>query len=238
MSPVLAAAVWAAVAALALVAGAWLALSRHPAERTVGLVAAFGAGALLSAVAFELVESAVATGEPVLLALSLAAGAMTYFVGSTLLDRRAGAAGDTSARGRALLLGAALDGVPESFILGLALASGGGISASFFMAVLVSNLPEGMASASELSRDPDMSKGRILSGWFVVVGVCAAAGALGALTASTASGAYVQSFAAGALLTMLVDDLIPEARERGGLAAGPIGVLGFAVAFGLQRLGG
>lgn len=238
MSPVVLAALIGAVSALPLVLGAWFALKRRPSDRAVGLTAAFGAGALISAIAFELVVDAVEHGSPASFAVALALGAMVYFAGSVLLERRS-KAGDASGRGLALLMGATLDGIPESFILGISIAAGGGFSLPFLMAVIVSNLPEGMASAAELGNDPDYSTKRILGMWGVVVCVSAVAAGLGAVVAAGggAAGAAAEAFAAGALLTMLTDDLIPEARERGGLGAGLSAVFGFAVAFALHQLG-
>jgi len=240
---VLTATLLGALAALPLLVGAWLALRAHPSARTVGRVAAFGAGALLSAVSFELVLDAVEVASTVELAAGLAVGAVAYYAGDRLLSRgrgtRGGEAQERAARGRALMLGATLDGVPESFILGLSIVSGSGTSLAFLVAVLVSNLPEGMASAAELGGEGGMPKQRILLMWVGVIGVAALAAAAGALVgeASGHSGALAQAFAAGALLTMLTDDLVPEAREDAGIGAGLLAVLGFAVAFALYQMG-
>jgi len=238
VSPVVLAVLVGALSALPLVLGAWAALAWRPPARVVGLIAAFGAGALISAVAFELVLDAVDHASEARLAVALALGAMGYFLGSEYLERR-GKAQDARGRGLALLMGATLDGIPESFILGISLAAGGSVSVPFLVAVVVSNLPEGMASAAELGDDPDFSTRRILGMWAVVVAVSAAVAGLGAVVATrgAVSGAFAEAFAAGALLTMLTDDLIPEARELGGLGAGLACVLGFAVAFALHQLG-
>jgi len=238
MPPVLAALLLGALAALPLLVGAWFALRRRPTERTVGRVAAFGAGALLSAVSFELVLDAIRVVSAVELAAGLAAGAIVYYAGSRRLSRGL-VAGDRAARGRALMLGATLDGIPESFILGVSAIAGGGVGAAFLAAVVVSNLPEGMASAAELGGDRGVRQGRILLMWVGVIAVAALAAAAGALVgeASGRSGALAQSFAAGALLTMLTDDLVPEAREDAGIGAGLLAVLGFAVAFALYEMG-
>lgn len=238
MSPVLASALWGVVAALPLLAGAWYALRFHPSKRAVGLVAAFGAGALISAVSFELVLDAVGVAPPTWLAAALAAGAIVYYLGDRTLDRRS-ASGGSGGRGLALMMGAVLDGVPESFILGMTFAVSGQVGIAFLIAVILSNLPEGMASAAELGDDPDMPPNRILGMWAIVIAASAAAAAIGSLAADLpkATGAVAQAFAAGALLTMLVDDLVPEAREEGGIAAGLVAVMGFAVAFALSQLG-
>lgn len=221
-----------------LILGAWIALKWRPSNRVLGLISAFGAGALISAVAFELVLEAAGKKSPAVLAVALAAGAIAYFAGSKFIDRRA-QAGSTSGRGLALLMGATLDGIPESLILGISIATGGGLSLPFLVAVVVSNLPEGMASAAVLGKDPNYPTPRILSQWVLVTGVLALAAGLGAFVGSlvTLTGAVAQAFAAGALLTMITDDLIPEARELGGIGAGLAAVLGFAVAFALHQAG-
>lgn len=228
-----------AIAALPLMLGAWLALRRRLPDRLVGLVAAFGAGALISAITFELVLDAVARGSPVALGFSLAAGAMAYFVASEFLDRRSQSAAAAS-RGLAILVGATLDGIPESLILGLSIATGNGLSLPFLLAVLISNFPEGMASAAELRGQPGFSNRRILGMWGIVIAVSALAAAVGATVSASGNAgaaAAAEAFAAGALLTMLTDDLVPEARERGGLGAGLASVMGFAVAFVLHQIG-
>ncbi|MCM5570819.1 ZIP family zinc transporter [Burkholderiaceae bacterium FT117] len=228
-----------ALAALPLMLGAWLALRRSLPGRLVGLVAAFGAGALICAITFELVLDAVARGGPVALGFWLAAGAIAYFLGSELLERRV-RSGAAASRGIAILMGAMLDGIPESFILGLSIATGTGLSVPFLLAVVISNFPEGMASAAELRGQPGFSDRRILVMWGIVIAVSALAAAVGAtVSASGNAGAVAaaEAFAAGALLTMLIDDLVPEARERGGLGAGLVSVMGFAVAFVLHQIG-
>ena len=215
-----------------------MALKRRPSDRVIGFIAAFGAGALVSAVSFELVLDSVERGNQLTLGVMLAVGAVVYYAGSRYLSRRS-ESGVPGERGLALLMGATLDGVPESFILGISVASGGSVSIPFLLAVIVSNLPEGMASAVELGDGSEYSDRRILEMWGVVVGVSMVAAGLGAAIAGTGwtTGAAAEAFAAGALLTMLIDDLVPEARERGGIGAGLAAVFGFAVAFALHELG-
>jgi ZIP family zinc transporter len=227
-----------AVSGLPLILGAWIALKRSPSDRVVGLISGFGAGALISAVAFELVLEASGKKSPAILATVLAVGAIMYFLGSKYLERR-NQAGSASSRGLALLMGATLDGVPESLILGISIATGAGFSLPFLVAVVVSNLPEGMASAAVLGKDPNYPTRRILAMWGIVMSILAVAAGLGAYVGSlvTMTGAVAQAFAAGALLTMVTDDLIPEARELAGLGAGLAAVIGFAVAFALHRFG-
>lgn len=238
MSDLLGAVLIGAASALPLLIGAWIALKRPPSSRMVGLISAFGAGALISAVSFDLVLEASGKKSPALLATALALGAIMYFLGSEYLDRRS-KAGSSGSRGLALLMGATLDGIPESLILGISIAAGAGFSLPFLVAVVVSNLPEGMASAAELGKDHNYPTRRILGMWAIVVCISAVASGLGAFVGTGAgiTGAPAQAFAAGALLTMITDDLIPEARELAGLGAGLAAVLGFAVAFALHQAG-
>lgn len=241
VSPVITAVGYGFIAAAPLLAGAWIALRWRPSERVVGFIAAFGAGALVSAIAYELVLDAFEQGasSSLDLALALAFGATVYYAGDRYLSHR-GSSGAAGQRGLALMMGAVLDGIPESFILGMSLAAGTGVSVPFLVAVIVSNLPEGMASAAALKDDPDFGSARIYRMWATVVGISSVAAGVGAfvMQLGAATGATAQAFAAGALLTMLADDLIPEAREKAGIGAGLSVVFGFAVAFGLHQLGG
>jgi len=101
------------VPALPLLVGAWIALKWKVPGRVVGFVSAFGAGALISAIAFELVLDASEHADSAIPGVALAAGAVTCFMGSRFLQSRAKPGGE-SARGLALLIGAALDGIPDS----------------------------------------------------------------------------------------------------------------------------
>src|SRR6188474_3511879 len=118
---------WGLIAASSLIIGALIGVSMKVPRRYVALVMGFGAGALISALAFDLTEEAFQGGGGVPTALGLAAGAATYFAGDQLLQRRearnaskTAAAGPKTA-GLAIVLGALLDGLPESFVLGATL---------------------------------------------------------------------------------------------------------------------
>jgi len=229
----LAAVGWGALAASSLVLGALLALGRTWSDRSVGLVLSFGAGALISAVSFELAEEGVEVAGALPVALGLAAGALTYFVLDRPLERR------PDAGGSALALGAFLDGIPEQLVLGIGLAAAGeGISIGLLVAVFVSNLPEAIGSASDMRRAGRPPQ-EIVRLWLGVALVCVAATVAGYAMAEAASDELkgaIDGFAAGALLVMLADSMIPEARAKAGLGAGLVLVLGFAVAAGLSGL--
>jgi zinc transporter, ZIP family len=238
------AAVWGAIAASSLVVGALIALARPVAARPLGLVMAFGSGVLLSSVAYELVEEAVAVGGQLPMAIGLGAGALVFFIGMRAIDRM-GAAGmgtmagpSTPESGQAIVLGAALDGIPESIVLGLTVSAGGGAGLAFLVAVFMSNLPEGIAGTAGL-RSGGWAPGRIVRLWLIVVGAAAVAALFGATVLAGGQGelrAFILGFAGGAILTMLADTLIPEAFEHAGSAAGLLTTLGFGLAFALTLL--
>ena len=200
---------------------------------------AFGAGVLISAVAFELfLEASEVVDDRTWLAVGLFAGALTFFVGDTMIDRMGGegrkSMGGRQAGGAALaiVLGIVLDGIPESFVVGMDLLSGEGISAAFVAAVFLSNLPESAAATSGLKK-AGWQDARIYGLWASVTLVAGVAAALGYKLLGDASGntvAFVLAFAAGAILTMLADTMMPEAFEKGGRAAGLLTTLGFATA--------
>jgi ZIP family zinc transporter len=242
---VLTAAWWAGLAASTLLLGAVLGIVFRASPRIVGLVMGFGAGALISSVSFELTEQAYATagGRPV--AAGLALGALTFFVGDTVLDRlgaahrkRVGGEGDDEGPALALLLGAALDGIPESLIIGLSLIAGGTIEIAFLVSVAISNVPEAFASASARHK-AGVPTGHILLQWAAVVAVSAVFGAIGYVAFDQHSAwavAFTQSFGAGALLTMVMDTMAPEAYRDAGPRTGLVAVAGFAFAFYLGTL--
>jgi len=229
------------LAASSLVLGAGLALIRPWPPRAVGLVLAFGAGALISAVSFELAGEGLEVGSTATVAIGLAAGALTYFVLDGLVSGKGrGRRGRKKAEnpGTSLALGALLDGIPEQLVLGLGLAAGEGVGVGLLVAIYVSNLPEGIGSAADM-RAAGKSGRSIFWLWVRVAIVCTAATVAGFALADVTAGEFragIDGFAAGALLVMLVDSMIPEASRDGGRAAGLATVLGFALATGLSAV--
>ena len=134
--------------------------------------------------------------------------------------------------GTALALGAFLDGIPEQMVLGIGLAAGGGLSVGLLAAIFISNLPEAIGSATEM-RAAGQTAARIRRLWIAVALICTLATVAGYAIADNASGdlqATINGFAAGALLVMLIDSMIPEAAVKAGKVAGLVTVFGFAVA--------
>jgi ZIP family zinc transporter len=224
---------WGALAASSLVVGALVGLARPWPARLVGLVLGFGAGALISAVSFELALDGVAIGGGLAVSIGLGLGALTYYVCDGLIE-----GSGRSDAGAALALGAFLDGIPEQLVLGLGIAVGDGVSVGLLAAIFVSNLPEAIGSASAM-RAEGRGDHEIVRLWAGVAIVCALASLLGYLMAD-AAGPHLQGaingFAAGALLVMLVDSMIPEATRQAGRTTGLSTTLGFAVAAGLSTV--
>lgn len=235
---------WGALAASSLVIGALLAYARRWPERQVGLVLAFGAGALISAVSFELAAEGIAVGSIRSTAIGLGLGACAFFFLDGVIDARFSAGGGRRGRaqaddpGIALGLGAFLDGIPEQFVLGIGLAAGEGIGVGLLVAIFVSNLPEAIGSATEMDEAGEPRR-RVLLLWCAVAAICALATVLGYGIADLTSGelrAAIDGFAAGALLVMLIDSMIPTATRQSGRVAGLVTTLGFAVATALSSL--
>ncbi|MEV0271641.1 ZIP family zinc transporter [Hamadaea sp. NPDC050747] len=234
---------WGAFSSSALYLGQVLAgpMGRRP--RLTGLVSGFGAGTLLAAVAYELVPQAILQAG-VDTALGFVSGAVVYFVCDWLIDRGGGknrqriAPAAQSGSGVAMFLGALLDGIPEAFILGISLAAGGGISVAFVAAVFVSNVPQGIAGTTSMLAAGYTGR-RVFRMWTGLTIACAVLAGLGfALADSVPDGGYFASaFAAGAVLTMLSDSMMPEAFRTGGSAVGLATVLGYLVAAMLTFVG-
>ena len=235
------AAFWGLVTAGSLWVGAALATLR-PSHRWIGLAMAFGSGALIAAVAYELVEDAFAS-DLELASLGFATGAFVFYLGDWAIDRRGGEGrkspvGESQLAGsaNAIVLGTVLDGIPESFVLGASLAQEGVIPVAVVVGVFVSNVPEALSGTAGLI-EAGWARSRVFGMWSIVVAVSVVAAVAGyGLLDSMGStgGAFVTAFAAGALLVMLADTLMPEAFQLGGREAGLVTALGFAVGFGLS----
>jgi ZIP family zinc transporter len=245
---------WGAVAASSLIIGALLGVARPWPDRPVGLVLAFGAGALISAVSFDLAQEGAQLGDDWVVGVGLALGAVTYFTLDRLLARRSAghapsssgsgsspgkkSGAGSSGAGAALALGAFLDGIPEQAVLGIGLAAGKGVGVGLLVAIFVSNLPEAIGSSTEM-RAAGTRPAAIRHLWVLVALVCTAATVGGYAIADSVShnlNAAIDGFAAGALLVMLIDSMIPEAVRKGGDISGLVTVLGFAVAAALSSV--
>jgi ZIP family zinc transporter len=233
---VIAASLWGGLAAASLLIGYFLA-ERGLSERLIGEVMGIGSGALIAAIAYELIPETNLGGWGMALAFGL--GAMTFFLADWVIDHRggserkdiAGGAGSDGS-GAAIFIGTLLDNVPESIVLGMGMAIGGAINLAFLVAVFISNLPEGVAGSINLEA-AGRSRQQIFWMWFLLVVVSAACAGLGYLLIRwlpEADGRMVQAFAAGAMLTMLADAMMPEAFEHGGKRVGLFTSLGFLAA--------
>lgn len=235
---------WGLVGGAALLMGAAAGLALPVTRRTISLIMAFGAGVLISALAFELTRDAFDSGGAVAVAGGLALGSLTFFAGDWWLDHRGGdgrkRSGGQQSEGAPLgiVLGAVLDGIPESVAIGASLIGGGNVGLAVVAAVFLSNVPEALSAAVGL-RKAGHSPRWILGLWAIVMVVSAVAAAIGFAALGGASPTLlggIQAFAAGAILTMLADTMMPEAFESGGSLVGPVTVFGFALAFLLSTV--
>jgi ZIP family zinc transporter len=236
---------WGTLAAASLVLGAGIAMVFQVSHRWIGLIMAFGVGVLISAVAFDLVEeaSAVASSNWTIY-IGMFAGCAVFYVGDLLIERMGGehrknpTGGDEDGSALAIVLGTVLDGVPESMVIGVTIYAGGNVGAAYFAAVLLSNLPESISSTSGLLVG-GWGKGRILLMWTaiaIISGLASMAGYGLFQNSSPNTVAFVLTFAAGAILTMLADTMMPHAYAFGGNLVGVATTLGFATALLIHAL--
>jgi ZIP family zinc transporter len=197
--------------------------------RLVGILAGFGAGALVAAISFDLVAEAEDVLERWQFGLWMLVGVAIFLVADRLVEKRFGEAGVGGAMG--IVVGSIVDGVPESLIFGIQVGTGFPISLSFLAAVFVSNIPQSVAPSADLSA-AGWSARRVGTLWFWIVLACGIAAALGYLATdltSAAQGGRAAALAAGGLLAMLTNSLMPFAYERGGVLAGAATAVGFCL---------
>lgn len=229
---------WGLLATSSLIIGGIIASRFSLKEKTIGIIMAFGAGTLISAVSYELIFEAVkigkGTGFP---AFGLFAGALTFFFSDRLIEKL-GAKNhmEIKASGKSslvvpMVLAIILDGVPESIVIGLGIFEGGTVSLAMLVAVFISNMPEAIAGTSGMKAS-GWSKGKILFLWSVIALICAVASVAGYSLFSGASEewlSFIQAFAGGAILIVLANSMMPESFEHGKKLAGLFTVLGFFI---------
>jgi ZIP family zinc transporter len=234
---------WGAIAASALLAGAVLAYEFTLSRRLIAIVMAVGTGLLIGSVSFELVEEALKTSTVALTALFVLLGAGVFSIGDWILAHRGGSerkdptGAQAEGSAAAIVLGSILDGIPESFVLGLTVLQGE-VSISLLVGILLSNLPEGLSSSSGL-RIAGWPRARVLLMWGAVVAVSAASAAAGYAfldRRGDVTSSAAQAFAAGALLAMLANTMLPEAYAVEGAWTGPLVVAGFAASIALAAV--
>jgi zinc transporter, ZIP family len=227
---------WGLLGQASLVLGAWIVLRVHVPRQVLGLIAGFGAGTLVAAAAFELTVPAYREAGRVWTGVAMAVGALTFFFADRMVAKRA-PAGEHASTG--IALGALLDGVPESVAIAISLIAGSTVSGAMLAAVLISNLPEGMASTPGFVR-AGWPVWQVLRLWLGIAAAGGLAAAVGYAVLGDASDTVlgaVQSFAAGTILTMLASVMMPTAYKDGKQAVGLVFVLGFALLSYLTTLG-
>ncbi|WP_426226201.1 ZIP family metal transporter [Pseudarthrobacter sp. DSP2-3-2b1] len=243
--------IWGTVAGCALVLGSGIAWMWKVPPKIVATVMAFGAGVLISALAFELVDEAVEGGGLLPTVIGFLAGAL-LFVGSNILLARAGAKHrkrsgekqpsekDAPGSGTAIAVGALIDGIPESVVLGLGLVAAGTVSPAMLAAVFISNVPEGLSSTAGMKRAGRGPK-YVFGIWSAIALLCGIASLLGYTALENASPglvAFITAVAAGGILAMLADTMIPEAFEEHHNLTGFTAAVGFLTAFTIHHVGG
>ncbi|MDI3420893.1 ZIP family metal transporter [Streptomyces luteolus] len=248
MREALVAGLWGLLAGSALLAGAALGTYLTLPRRLIGLVMAFGSGVLIAAVAYELVAEAHDGGGMLAAALGTAVGALLYSAGNAVLARRGArhrkrtggrqpSETEQPGSGGAIALGSVLDGIPESVVIGASTIGSGSVSAATVGAVFLSNLPEGMASSTGM-RDAGRSRRYVFGLWSAIAVLCGVAALVGRALLGGAPPlalALVTAVAAGAILAMIADTMLPEAHEQSHLLTGMATVTGFLTAFALTE---
>lgn len=242
---------WGFVAGAALLVGAAAGYLAPVPRRVVAAVMAFGGGVLISALAFELMDDAFRRGGFAPTALGFVGGAVLYTAATAWLDargarhrKRSDGAQPSEAEhpgsGAAIVVGALIDGIPESIAIGVSLIAGAGVSTATVAAIFLSNLPEGLSAAVGMRRAGRSA--RYVFGLHLAVALASALAALAGYAIfsrfSRAVLAATIAVAAGGILAMLVDTMIPEAYAEGHRLVGLVTVAGFLAAFVLTKLGG
>ena len=247
----LAAGAWGLVAGLALVLGAAVAWRVRVPRTGIAWVMAFGAGVLISALAFDLVAEASASAGLLPVAGGFLLGAVVYVAADAGLSTRGArhrkrsgpqqpSEQEQAGSGTAIALGALLDGIPESIVLGLSLVAGGAVSPAVLAAIFLSNVPEGLSSSAGMKANGRSARYvfGVWGGIALASGIAALVGYVALRGASPESVAFITTIAAGAILAMVANTMIPEAFDDARALTGLVTALGFLLAYTIHVLGG
>ena len=229
---------WGMIASSSLILGGYIGTRFNISKRLLGIIMAFGAGTLISAVAYELVYESVrlAKGSG-FTAIGFFGGALTFYFLDKLIERMSGGSGgDDTDSGQSrliipMVLGIVLDGIPENAVIGIGMLESGVVSMAMLIAIFLSGMPEAIAGTSGM-KTAGWSRQKIFMLWLTIAIVLALSTVGGYSLFGNASAFMLQvisSFAGGAILMMLTNSMIPESYEYSGKLAGIFTVLGFAL---------
>ena len=238
--------IFAFLSGFSLILGTIIGTSLKIPQKVIAAIMAFGSGVMICALTFGLMEEAFKHGGFDAVIIGFLVGGLVFILGDFLIHRLGGRSHKKrkpfkitrETNGKAIVLGALLDGIPESVALGISLLSKNGIGLLMAAAIFLSNFPESISSIDDLKKE-GFSKKRIYFIWSTV-GIAVMATVvlsylfLEKLNLNTLG--IIESFASGAILAMLADSMMPEAYEDGGYLIGILTVLGFLTAFILFKI--
>ena len=237
--------IWGIISTSSLVLGGLIGSAFKIGKKPLGIIMAFGAGVLISAIAYELVyESVILAKFSAIPLVSFLGGALIFFFADRIIGNMGGSdrknlnAPSTSTLVIPMMIGIIMDGVPESTVLGLQILQTGSVSIAMLIAIFISNLPEAIAGTAGM-KSSGWSVQKIISLWLFIALICAVFTVFGySLFGNASDGmiAFVNAFAGGAMLMMLTNTMIPEAYEHGGKLAGVFTVIGFIVSVSITIL--
>lgn len=246
---------WGFIASIPLLIGSIIASIVNLPKQVIAIIMAFGSGVLVAALAFSLIEEAFSLSESIIsVIVGFVLGGLSYTTANYILNRKSrgstkhrkkshgeNAGGGKDASGLALLVGSVMDNIPENMALGISLVTGGAVNIVLIAAIFLSNFPEGLSSAQGMKSN-GRSKKYIVSLWSIAVVIGTISSVIGFTFLSNTGPSTISiaiSFAAGAILVMLAESMIPEAHAEGGSSRIGIATMaGFAIAFILGRLEG
>lgn len=243
---------WGTIAASATLIGALAALYIPLSKRWIGIIMALGAGSLIGATSYELLEEALVISGFIEIAIGFFGGALV-FTGIDLLIAKQGSSrdkakgskkakgsnkGSEQGSGFRMFIGTVMDTLPESAMIGMSLAHGDKVSLALVVSIFISNFPEGFSSTTSLKKHKYSTR-LIIILWLSVIFFSAISAGIGVWLTSAPDSikAMLSAFAGGAIISMITTAMIPEAYKQGGRVVGIVTTIGLFLALLLHWIG-
>lgn len=223
---------FSSISGSAVIIGGYLGTKKIP-DKLLAFILTFGSGVLLSVLSYSLMHEAYKYSGPICTSVAFLTGGILFLIIETLQEIHV-------AEGTGMILGTALDDLPEALSMGIGFASDQGrLGVVLALSIFLHNIPEGISSTSDLINNGNLTARSAMVLAFMIALMNPFAALTGYYILRNLSKMWIgmiMAFSGGSVLFMTGTNLIPKAHEIGTKLENLGLLIGFLTAFLLSRL--